>query len=96
MPKACTVATNVPAEAAVYGLLTTPPAEPRPRRVRATPPRGSGDRSLMAPIGRRRRGRARRLCPQNSDINLFSDGQGVIDLNSEIPNGTLDLRVAEK
>ncbi len=34
--------------------------------------------------------------PGNSDINLFRYGQGVIDLDAEVPDGAFDLGVAEQ
>ncbi len=34
--------------------------------------------------------------PAGSDVNLFSNFQGVIDLDAEIPHRALDLRVAEE
>jgi hypothetical protein len=41
-------------------------------------------------------GRACPLCPGISDINLFRYGQGVIDLNAEIPDRALDLGMPEQ
>ena len=32
-----------------------------------------------------------RLYPCSSDVNLFSYGEGIIDLDAEIPDGALDL-----
>ena len=32
-----------------------------------------------------------RLCPCSSDVNLFSYGEGIVDFDAEIPDGTLDL-----
>jgi len=56
-----------------------------------------GDQSPpLALIGRRRRGRPRRLCPLTSDIHLFRYSKWVIDFDPEISNGALDLRVTEK
>jgi len=40
-------------------------------------------------------GRAGRLCPGTSDVDLLRNGQSVVNLNAEIPNGTLDP-VAQK
>ena len=41
-------------------------------------------------------GRAGPLCPGSSDIDLFSNREGVVDLNPEIPNRALDLRMTEQ
>jgi hypothetical protein len=35
-------------------------------------------------------------CPSSSDIDLFCDGKGVINLNAEVAHGALDLGVAEQ
>src|ERR1043166_6759834 len=35
-------------------------------------------------------------CPCRSDINLFGNGEGVVDLNAEVSDGALDLGVAEQ
>jgi hypothetical protein len=51
------------------------------RRLLAHPRRSKG----ASPI---------RLCPCSSDANLFSDGEGVIDFDAEIPDGALDLSYA--
>jgi hypothetical protein len=37
-----------------------------------------------------------KLCPSSSDIDLFRDGKGVINLNAEVAHGALDLGVAEQ
>ena len=37
-----------------------------------------------------------RLCPCSSDVDLFGYGESVIDLNAEIPDGALDLRMSQK
>jgi hypothetical protein len=34
--------------------------------------------------------------PANSDIDLFCYGQGVIDLDAEVSDGTFDFGVAEQ
>ena len=34
--------------------------------------------------------------PGNSDIDLFCYGQGVNDLDTEVPDGTFDFGVAEQ
>jgi hypothetical protein len=36
-------------------------------------------------------GNASRLCPGNSDVDLFGYGESVIDRNAEIPDRALDL-----
>jgi hypothetical protein len=41
-------------------------------------------------------GRAYPLCPRISDINLFSYGEGVIDLDAEITDRALDLGMPEQ
>ena len=41
-------------------------------------------------------GRACPLCPGISDVNLFRYCEGVIDLDAEIPDRTLDLGVPEQ
>ena len=39
----------------------------------------------------RKGGKASRLCPGNSDVDLFGYGESVINLNAEIPDCALDL-----
>ena len=34
--------------------------------------------------------------PGKSEVHLFRNGKGVIDLNAEIPDGALNLGVAEQ
>src|SRR6266567_9575882 len=41
-------------------------------------------------------GQSMSALPGNSDINLFRYGQGVIDLDAEVPDGAFDLGVAEQ
>jgi hypothetical protein len=41
-------------------------------------------------------GRACRLCPGISDVNLLGYGQRVVDLNPKVADGALDLRMAEE
>src|SRR6267143_1371019 len=41
------------------------------------------------------RGKASRLCPCSSDVDLFGYGEGVIDLNAEIANCALNLLVPQ-
>ena len=36
-------------------------------------------------------GKASRLCPGNSDVDLFGYGESIINLNAEIPDCALDL-----
>jgi len=43
-----------------------------------------------------RPGRARLLYPGISDVNLFCDFKGVIDLDTKIPHRTLNFLVAQK
>jgi hypothetical protein len=50
----------------------------------------------VAQTGRKMAGRACPLCPGISDINLFRYGQGVIDLNAEIPDRAFDLGMPEQ
>jgi len=51
---------------------------------------------LLAPSSGLRVGRACPLCPGISDINLFRYGQGVINLNAEIPDSAFDLCMSEQ
>jgi hypothetical protein len=51
---------------------------------------------LLAQTGRKRAARACPLCPGISDINLFRYGQGVIDLNAEIPDRAFNLGMPEQ
>src|SRR5437762_2764955 len=41
-------------------------------------------------------GRACRLCPVTSDVNLLCYGQRVVDLNPKVADCALDLRMAEE
>ena len=43
-----------------------------------------------------RGGRAVPLCPGRSDVDLFRDGESVVDLNPQIAHGALDLLVAQQ
>src|SRR5712672_1103334 len=43
-----------------------------------------------------RGGRAVLLCPGRSDVDLFRDGESVVDLNPQIAHGALDLLVAQQ
>jgi hypothetical protein len=43
-----------------------------------------------------REGRADPLCPGTSDIHLFGDSQGVVDLNTEITDRAFDLSMAKQ
>ncbi len=47
-------------------------------------------RLLMALQRRLGRGKASRLCPCSSDVDLFGYGEGVIDLNAEIADCALE------
>ena len=51
-------------------------------------------KQTLEPDGRG--GRTVALCPSDLDINLFGDGQGVINIDTEVADGALDLRVSEK
>ena len=37
-----------------------------------------------------------RLCPGSSDVNLLRYGEGIIDFNTEIPDGALDLGMSQQ
>ena len=50
----------------------------------------------MARFCREQMGRASPLCPGISDVDLFRYREGIINLNAEIPDGALDLGVAEQ
>ena len=41
-------------------------------------------------------GQGSALCPDNSDINLFCNCQGIIYFDAEISNGAFDFRVTKK
>ena len=41
-------------------------------------------------------GRAFLLRPVGSEVDLFRDGKGVINLDAEIPDGAFNLGVAER
>src|SRR5438132_10259868 len=43
-----------------------------------------------------RGGRAVPLCPGRSDVDLFRDGESVIDLNAEVAHRALDLLVPQQ
>ena len=51
---------------------------------------------FLAQAARFGSGRACRLCPGNSDIDLFCYREGVINLDTEIAYRALDLGVAEQ
>ena len=51
--------------------------------------------SLVAPSPRWGK-RTCRLCPGSSDVNLLRYGQGIIDLDAEVPDGAFDLCVTEQ
>jgi hypothetical protein len=51
---------------------------------------------LMARSCQVEEGRACPLCPGSSDIDLFGDRQGIVDLDPKIPNRTLDLSMAKQ
>ena len=51
---------------------------------------------LLAQAGGEEVGRACPLCPGISDINLFRYCQGIIDLDTEIPDRAFDLGMPEQ
>jgi len=53
-------------------------------------------RQLLARRGPNGLGRACLLCPGSSDVDLFRYGEGIIDLDSEVPDSTFDLGVTEQ
>jgi hypothetical protein len=55
-----------------------------------------GDGIGIGPSRRFGPGRACRLCPGTSDINLLCYGQRVVDLNPKVADCALDLRMAEE
>jgi len=36
------------------------------------------------------------LCPDISDVNPLGEGQGIVDINAEIPLGALDIGVTQQ
>src|SRR5690349_11941522 len=53
-------------------------------------------RLLLAQICRCWSGRACRLCPDISDVDLFRYREGIIYLNAEVSDGAFNLGVAEQ
>src|SRR6516165_5215716 len=51
--------------------------------------------SLIGPNRLKAVGRACPLCPLNSDVNLFRYPERVVELDAEVADRALDLRVAE-
>jgi len=41
-------------------------------------------------------GKASRLCPSSSDVDLFGYGESVVDLNAEVAHRALDLLVSQQ
>jgi hypothetical protein len=41
-------------------------------------------------------GRARQLCPGNSDVDPLCNVKGIVDLDTELAHGALDAPVAEQ
>jgi len=41
-------------------------------------------------------GQSRSALPGYSDVNLLNHGEGVVDVNAEIPDGALDLGVSQQ
>jgi hypothetical protein len=64
--------------------------------------RSGADRSatpvdcLLGTRAKLKEGKAVRLCPCSSDVNLFRYGEGIIDFDAEIPDGALDLRMSQQ
>jgi hypothetical protein len=56
---------------------------------------GADFRSWHKPA-RYKLGRACPLCPGGSDVDLFSYGKGIVDLDAEVSNRALDLGMAEE
>ena len=50
----------------------------------------------MARFGGLVKGRACLLYPQGSDVDLLSDRKGVVDLDAEVSDRALDLRVTQE
>ena len=50
----------------------------------------------MARRGPNGSGRACLLCPGSSDVNLFRNGEGIIDLDTEVPDSAFDLGVTKQ
>ena len=57
---------------------------------------GQGDGRLWHKAAFEGVGRACPLCPGSSDIDLFGNRECVVDLDPEIPDRALDLRMAEQ
>jgi hypothetical protein len=53
-------------------------------------------RSLLAQTGSGGMGRARPLCPSDSEINLFRYCQGVIDLDAKVLDRAFDLSMPKQ
>ena len=53
-------------------------------------------RQVLARFFRFGSGRACLLRPSNSDVDLFCYGKGIVDLYAQVPDGALDLRVAQE
>jgi hypothetical protein len=41
-------------------------------------------------------GRVERLCPSDSNINLFGNGKSIIDLDAEVADGAFDLGMSKQ
>ena len=71
----------------------------RPRRQRpetgqpANPTTADRRRQKMGRCDRSGSGRVRQLCPGTSDVDFRRDLNGVVDLDAEVANSTLDLSV---
>ena len=68
----------------------------RPQGTASGPTELRGDRVRnWHPSDLARGGRAVPLCPGRSDVDLFRDGESVIDLNAEVAHCALDLLVPQ-
>ena len=54
-------------------------------------PRREGERSACGTQRLLGGGKASRLCPGSSDVDLFGYGESVVDLNAEVAHRALDL-----
>jgi hypothetical protein len=79
---------RLPVHALTAAAENTPTATPSSR--------ASGFVPLLALHRRLRRGKAGRLCLGISDVDLLGCGEGIIDLNAEIPDGDLDLGMSQQ
>src|ERR1700730_836586 len=68
------------------------------RPLASCPAQRAGAQRLCAVALQRRlgRGKASRLCPCSSDVDLFGYGESVIDLNAEVAHRALNLLVPQQ